>query len=99
MVLSNSITEGEKKDLKNKISELETHKAATDRQAEELNTRVAELEAQNSSFEIQLKTTNEQQVDITPLREQALLIRRKTYQVQLQLAKEVYKIKRAETRL
>ena len=56
-------------------------KVAIDRQAEELNVQLAELEAWNSSLEIQLKTTIERQVDITLLWEQALLIRRKTYQV------------------
>ena len=38
-------------------------------------------------------------MDITPLREHALLLRRKIYQVQLKLADEVYKIKQEETRL
>ena len=78
-MLSNTITEGEKKDLENKISELEVQKAATNRQAEEINAQVVELEAQKNSLEIQLKAANEQQIDITPFREQALLIRRKTY--------------------
>ena len=59
LVLSNAITKGEKKDLENKISELETQKDAIDRQSEELNSWVAKLEALNNSFEIQLKTTNE----------------------------------------
>ena len=36
-------------------------------------------------------------MDITPLREHALLLRRKIYQVQLKLAKEVYKSKQEET--
>ena len=36
-------------------------------------------------------------MDITLLQEHALLLRRKIYQVQLKLAEEVYKIKRAET--
>ena len=79
LVLSNTIIEGEKKDLENKISELEVQNPATDRQAEELNAWVVELEARNNSFKIQLKEANERQVDTTPLREQALLIRRKTY--------------------
>ena len=45
LVLSNTITEGEKKDLENKISELDAQKVATDRQAEEINARVVEMEA------------------------------------------------------
>ena len=78
-MLSNAISEAEKKDLENKIWEVEAQKAGTDKQAEELKARVAELEAQNSSLEIYLKVSNEQQVNITPLQQHALLIRRKTY--------------------
>ena len=79
LVLSNTVAEGEKKDFENNISKLEAQKAATDRQAEELNARVVELGAWNNSLEIQLKAANEQQIDITPFREQALLIRRIIY--------------------
>ena len=57
------------------------------------------MEAQESSLENYLKTTNERQLDITPFREKSFLIRRKIYQVQLKLAKEVYNIKQVETRL
>ena len=88
-----------KKDLEGKISGLETQRASTNKQVEDLKARVAELEAQNSSLEIQLKITNEQKVDVTPLREYALLLRRKTYKFQLKIAEEVYKIKQAETKL
>ena len=42
-MLSNSINEGEKKYLENKISAPEMQKGATDRQVEELNAQVAEL--------------------------------------------------------
>ena len=59
LVLSNTINDGEKKDLENKISELEAQKAATSKQGEELNAWVVELEAQNNSLEIQLKEVNE----------------------------------------
>ena len=38
-------------------------------------------------------------MDVMPLREHALLLRRKIYQVQRKLTEEVYKIKQAETRL
>ena len=86
MVLSNTIIDGEKKDLENNILELEAQKATTDKQAKELKARVAELETRNNSLEIQLKEANERQVNITPLWEHALLIRRRTYKVQLKLA-------------
>ena len=61
-----------------------------------MKARVTELEAQNSSLEIHLKTTNDKKVDVTPLREHALLLKRKIYQVQLKIAEEVYMIKQAE---
>ena len=93
LVLSNNIIDGENKDLERKILGLGSQRAATNKQPEELKAWVTELEAQNSSLEIQLKTTNERKIDVTPLREHALLLRRKIYQVQLKLAKEVYKIK------
>ena len=38
-------------------------------------------------------------MDIKPLRECALMIRKKIYQLQLKLAEEVYKIKQVEARL
>ena len=96
LVLSNTIISGEKKDLEGNISGLETQKATTDTQEEELRARVAELEAQNNSLEVQLKATNERKIDISPLREHAILLRRKIYQVQLKLEEEVYRIKQEE---
>ena len=59
LVLSNTIIDGEKKDLEGKISRLDTQRAATDKQVEELKAQVAELEAQNSSLEIHFKEANE----------------------------------------
>ena len=50
-------------------------------------------------METQLKVENEWQVNIAPLQDHALLIRRKIYQVQLKFADEFYNIKQAETRL
>ena len=38
-------------------------------------------------------------MDIAPLREHALLLRSKIYQVQVKLAEEVYRIKQAEAGL
>ena len=67
LVLSNTIINGEKKDLEGKISGLETRRATTDTQAEELRARVAELEAKINSLEVHLKAANEQKFDIFPL--------------------------------
>ena len=66
-MLSNTIAEGENKDFKNNISELEVQKAATNKQVEDLNARLVEMEAWNNSLEIQLKEANEQHITITPL--------------------------------
>ena len=44
-----------------------------------------------------MKESNAWKMDITPLQEHALLLRRKIYQVQLKLTEEVYKIKKFET--
>ena len=47
-------------------------------------------------MESSFKVENEWKMDITLLREHAHLLRRKIYQVQLKLAEEVYKIKKAD---
>ena len=57
------------------------------------------LEAQNSSLEVLLKESNEQRMDISPLREHSLLLRGKIYQVQVTLVEEVFKIKQVEAQL
>ena len=46
-----------------------------------------------------MKETNERKMDITPLKEHALSLRNKTYQVQVKLVEEVYRIKQVEARL
>ena len=50
-------------------------------------------------METLFKVVNEQKMDITLLREHALLLKRKIYQVQLKVAEELYKIKQDETTL
>ena len=82
MLLSNPIISRERKYLEGNISGLETQKDTIDTQAEELRNQVAEMEEQNGSLDTMLKATNENKIDITPLREHALLLRRKIYQVQ-----------------
>ena len=46
-----------------------------------------------------MKASNERKIDITPLREHALLLRGKIYEVQVKLVEEVFKIKQVESRL
>ena len=46
-----------------------------------------------------MKATNERKMDITPLREHALSLKNKIYQVQVKLVEEVYKIKQVEPKL
>ena len=50
-------------------------------------------------MEVVLKAANERKVDIAPLRDCALLLRRKIYQVQLKLVEEYFQIKQAEDQL
>ena len=51
-MLSSAITEGEKRDMESKVSELETQK-------NKANQRAEELDIQNSLLEEQLKISNE----------------------------------------
>ena len=50
-------------------------------------------------MELLLKASNERKIDIAPLREHSLLLRRKMYQVQVKLAEEFFWIKQAEDQL
>ena len=93
------IMDGEKKDLEEKVLELEIQKFAVNKQAEELRTWAKELEAQNKSLETQLKTTTERQPDIIPFCDQACSIWRNIHQVQLKRIEEIYKVQKEETRL
>ena len=85
--------EREKRDLEDKISELEAHNSAASRQTGELKTKVEEMEEQNRTLETQLKTAIERKHDIIPFYDQAFLIQRNIHQVQLKLEEEIYKIK------
>ena len=97
--LSNTILDGEKKDLESKMVEIEVQRSKTYKQVEESKVQIAELEAHNSSLDVLLKATNERKMDITPLREHALSLKNKIYQVQVKLVEEVYKIKQVEPKL
>ena len=46
-----------------------------------------------------MKATNERKMDITPLREHALSLRNKIYQVQVKIVGDDYRIKKVEARL
>ena len=78
---------------------MEGQKSTADQQTEQYNIRIMELEAQNSSLEVLLKESNEQKMDITPLREHSLLLWGKIYQVQVKLIEKVFKIKQVEARM
>ena len=79
--------------------EMEVHKYIVDQQIEKYKVWIMKLEAQNSSLEVLLKEANEWKVDIEPLRDHALLLRGKIYEVQVKLDEEVFKIKKVEDRL
>ena len=57
------------------------------------------LEAQNTSLEVLLKVENEQKTDIETLTKHALMLKNKIYQMQLQIAEEVLKVRQVEARL
>ena len=63
------------------------------------NMNLVALEAQNSSLEVLLKVENEQRTDITPLTTHALILGSKIYQMQVQIAEEVLKVRKIEARL
>ena len=68
------------------MAKMEVQNSIVDQRAEEYKVWIVELEAQNSSLEVLLKEANEWKMDIEPLREHALLLRGKIYQVQVKLA-------------
>ena len=75
---------------------MQAQQSTVDQKTEQYKARITELEAQNSSLEVLLKASNEQNMEITPLREHDLLLRGKIYQVQVKLAEEVFRIKQVE---
>ena len=50
LVLSVTITEGEKKDIESNILELEAHRSAVNKQTEEMKTQAKDLEVLNQSL-------------------------------------------------
>ena len=86
----------EKGELEKKIGVLEARKSTADKQAKQCEAQVAGLEAHKSALEVLLKTANEQKEDIAPLKKEALFLRNKIYQMQVQIAEEVFKFKQIE---
>ena len=89
----------EKGELENKIAEIEAHKYTTDQRAKQYEDHAVGLEARKSSLEVFLKAANEKRIDITPLIKHAIFLRNKIYQMQVQIAGEVFKVKQVEDRL
>ena len=85
--------------MENKVAELELQKATTEQKEEQYGTQVETIEAQKASLEVLLKVENEQRTDIKPLTKHALMLRNKIYQMQLQIADEVLKVRQVEARL
>ena len=57
---------------------------------------IAGLEAQNSSLEVLLKESNDKKTYLEPLTKHALLLRGGIYQMQVQIAEEVFKVRQVE---
>ena len=75
---------------------MEFHKSAADQQEKEHRVQISKLEEHKSFLEVCFKETNKRKTNIAPLREHAILLRRKIYQVQVKLAEEAIWIKQAE---
>ena len=97
--LSNMNLSKEKGELENKIAEMETQKSTADQWVEQDEAKVAGLEYQKSSLEVLLKVENQKRIHITPLTKHALFLRNKIYQIQVQIMREVFKVKQVEDRL
>ena len=99
MKSSNEELSKEKGSLENKVAKLELHKITTEERAKHSETQITPLEAQKDSLESLLKVENEQRTDIEPLKKHALMLKSKIYQMQLQIADEILKVQKVETRL
>ena len=69
----------EKGSLENKVVELELEKTATEGKAKHYETQVIALKTHKASLEVSLKATNEQKMDIVPLKKHALTLRSKIH--------------------
>ena len=57
------------------------------------------MEAQKASLKVLLKEANKQRTNIEPLTKHALMLRSKIYQMQLQIADEMLKVRQVQGRL
>ena len=89
----------EKGELENKIVGLEAQNSVAKQRAEQYEAQLAGLESWNNALDVLLKTTNEQKADVAPLTKQTLFLRNNIYQIQVQIAEEVFKVKQIEDRL
>ena len=89
----------EKQELEKKIAEIEAQKSTANRRAKQYEYQAAGLEAHKISLEVLLNAANEQRTDITPLTKHALFLKNNIYQMQVQITREVFKVKQVEDRL
>ena len=75
----------EKNKLESKVTELGIEKATVEDKENQYQTQLAALEEQKNSFRTSLNSAMEQKVDIRPLKEHALIIRKKIHEIQLQI--------------
>ena len=89
----------EKRRLEGKVIELEMQKSTAEEKEKLYQTQIAALKDQNNSLATSLKSDMERKVDIRPLRNHALMFRKKIHQMQLQMAEETLKIQQMDSRL
>ena len=82
----------EKDRLQSEVAELETKKHTTEEREKQYQIQVVALEEQNNLLTTSLKSAMEQKTDIRPLKEHVLMLRKKIYQIQLQIEDERCKV-------
>ena len=78
---------------------MEAQRSTANQRAEQYEFQAVGLEAQKISLEVFLKAANEHRTDIAPLTKNALFLKNKIYQIQVQIRREVFKVKQIEDRL
>ena len=79
MKSSNEELSKEKRSLENKVAELELQKTTTEGKAKYYETQVVALDTHKASLEFLLKASNEQKMNIEPLKKHALTLRSKIH--------------------
>ena len=85
--------------MQNRVTELESKKAATEEREKQYQMQVAVLEGQNATLTTSLKDAIEQKTDFQPLKEHVLTERRKTHHLQICIEEERCKILQIDSRL